>query len=236
MSYTPLTYVGEFRLLTLLPGERGSQIQCLLEHADLESPPPCEALSYTWGNPKGPRSIHPYPSDVNLDRTCTVRLGNASASITYNLEAAFQQVRSESQPRKLWVHALCINQSNNEERSEQVKLMAKLYSQASLVLCSLGESDESTGPAFDTLEELCWAAKACIWQFIADILEVPMQQITLDMALALIDSPIPALNIIQNRHLFATYNGLKGRLPLKLLGGRSLPYRRTFLPIQISRS
>jgi hypothetical protein len=57
-----------------------------------------------------------------------------------NLEAAFQQVRSESQPRKLWVDALCINQSNNEERSEQVKLMAKLYSQASLVLCSLAKA------------------------------------------------------------------------------------------------
>jgi hypothetical protein len=82
-----------------------------------------------------------------------------------------------------------------------------------------GESDESIGPAFDTLEELCWAAKACIWRFIADILEVPMQQITLDMALALIDSPPPALNIIQNRHLFCYLQRLKGSFTSKALRG-----------------
>lgn len=50
---------GEFRILTLLPGPKGSKLEATLEHVSFASHPPYEALSYTWGNPKGPRSLIP---------------------------------------------------------------------------------------------------------------------------------------------------------------------------------
>src|SRR5690242_16895815 len=48
------------------------------------------------------------------------------------------------QPRYLWADVACIDQQNLSERSAQVKLMARTYSQASRVLMWLGHSDENT--------------------------------------------------------------------------------------------
>lgn len=36
---------------------------------------------------------------------------------------------------RLWVDALCINQSDNEERSHQVRQMRQIYSRSKEVLC-----------------------------------------------------------------------------------------------------
>jgi hypothetical protein len=64
----------------------------------------------------------------------------------------------------LWVDAICINQGNNEERAQQVQLMAKIYSRATRVLVWLGEtaanSDEALldivhiGAEYDSLDSL----------------------------------------------------------------------------------
>jgi hypothetical protein len=46
----------------------------------------------------------------------------------------------------LWVDAICINQSHNDERSQQVRLMKDIYRQASSVLIYLGIAAEETCP------------------------------------------------------------------------------------------
>lgn len=47
--------------------------------------------------------------------------------VTYNLEVALQQLRHAERERILWVDALCINQENDLEKSEQVRPMGRIY-------------------------------------------------------------------------------------------------------------
>jgi hypothetical protein len=42
----------------------------------------------------------------------------------------------------LWIDAICINQSDNEEKSQQVRLMGEIYSKAEVVRVWLGPSTE----------------------------------------------------------------------------------------------
>jgi hypothetical protein len=49
---------------------------------------------------------------------------------------------------------MCIDQSNNKERAEQVMLMTLLYQKAASVIAWIGQEDETTGAAFTVVEEL----------------------------------------------------------------------------------
>ena len=48
----------------------------------------------------------------------------------------------------LWLDAICINQNDTDERSEQVKLMGEVYRNSIRTLIWLGDADEVTEPAF----------------------------------------------------------------------------------------
>jgi hypothetical protein len=150
---------GEFRLLTLLPGPKNSGIRCKLRRASFSSHSPYEALSYTWGEPKG---WSRFPVRGDSAATFPIQINGSCLEIKYNLETALQRLRDERRPRKLWCDAICIDQANSTERNEQVKSMPKIYRQASKVLIWLGEDDEYVDLAFDTVEELCWIAKVHI--------------------------------------------------------------------------
>lgn len=93
-------------------------------------------------------------------------------------------------------------------------MMAKIYVQASRVLCPLGESDESAFSAFDAFEEPCWAAKVCIWRDCAEQLGLPLQEITFDI----LQSAIAAAPCLSEEGGFATFSMLKLELisPLAL--------------------
>jgi hypothetical protein len=54
--------------------------------------------------------------------------------VTYNLEAALQQIRSTVETRQLWVDAIRIDQENADEKSEQIKIIARIYRQGKHVL------------------------------------------------------------------------------------------------------
>jgi hypothetical protein len=58
--------------------------------------------------------------------------------VTSNLEAALRHLRYRHQPRFLWVDALCINQSDLQERASQVLLMDFIYRMAFNVHVWLG--------------------------------------------------------------------------------------------------
>jgi hypothetical protein len=68
--------------------------------------------------------------------------------VTTNLAAALKYVRGyweyefpgrDPASFRIWADALCIDQSNTQERGEQVQLMSKIYTMTSLVLGWLGE-------------------------------------------------------------------------------------------------
>ena len=52
----------------------------------------------------------------------------------------------------IWIDAVCINQSDLEERSQQVTMMRQIYSKATTVLIWLGEDDHTTASALDFIQ------------------------------------------------------------------------------------
>lgn len=53
--------------------------------------------------------------------------------------------------RTLWIDALCINQKDNHEKSQQVRMMYQLYKQASRVVIWLGAEDAHIPAAFSLI-------------------------------------------------------------------------------------
>ncbi|KAI1363809.1 HET-domain-containing protein [Xylaria arbuscula] len=82
-----------------------------------------EALSYVWGD---------------LDDQHQIFLGGDKAiNITKNLHSALRSLRLSRGGRKLWIDALCINQSDHEEKKVQLALMKRVYQQADKVIAYL---------------------------------------------------------------------------------------------------
>jgi hypothetical protein len=119
-------------------------ITCRLVTAKFADRPKYEALSYTWGSP---------------DNFGTIIVDGHEMVVGQNLLLALQSLFFEG--RVLWVDAICINQSDLEERNEQVSLMAFIYSRAQTVLVWLGKlsiTTESTADVTeggDFLKEIC---------------------------------------------------------------------------------
>ena len=134
------------RILTLLPGVPSSELRCELQHAEihLASGPgakiqhPFEALSYTWGDPVFPQSI-----------ICN----GSMIKITQNLFDALTRLRFVVKARSLWVDAICINQSDVEEKSRQIPLMKYIYELATQVVIWLGLEDDSTGRGLELIQQ-----------------------------------------------------------------------------------
>ncbi len=129
------------RLLRLLPHEdENAPIRCELFDYSLRSSGRrihlYDALSYVWGDTNNPRSIY---------------IGEYDMPVTKNLYAALSHLRNFSIERVLWVDAICINQKNNEEKGQQIQLMAKIYSQANRVLVWLGEAADNSGQALEKI-------------------------------------------------------------------------------------
>ncbi|OIW26613.1 HET-domain-containing protein [Coniochaeta ligniaria NRRL 30616] len=130
--YRPLdAHRHEIRLLQLLPESGGgfdSLIQCTLLYSYIDSAQPYEALTYFWGDKANLRPI---------------TLNSRPVSITANLELALRHLRLPSDPRILWVDALCINQDDVAERSHQVSLMKDVYQRCTRDLAWLGPLSDS---------------------------------------------------------------------------------------------
>jgi len=69
-----------------------------------------------------------------------------------NLEKALRRIRNESQARVLWVDAICINQTDDEERSQQVRIMGRIYKSTRECIMWLGEVEEEPIEPFHRLE------------------------------------------------------------------------------------
>ncbi|KAL9096087.1 MAG: hypothetical protein Q9165_001609 [Trypethelium subeluteriae] len=150
---------GDVRLLKLYCGPRDAELEgnlvqrCLLQQRKakvkrlgsqivaIPSPESYDALSYTWGDdwPKGQeRHIKILvQSEVYIIR------------IRPNLYHALQQLRHESKSIYLWVDALCINQENPDEKSQQIQRMFTIYNKADQVRIWLGEEKNDSSKAIE---------------------------------------------------------------------------------------
>jgi hypothetical protein len=135
----------EIRLIELLPGHGDQQIACNLVVVALNRAPPYEALSYVWGNPLQTQQITVHGKEFKA---------------TVNLVDALRHLRESDMSRILWVDAICINQSDNTEKTSQVSLMGKIYSAATRGLVWLGDfhneglDTQSVAACFDFIRTL----------------------------------------------------------------------------------
>ncbi|KAF2836616.1 HET-domain-containing protein, partial [Patellaria atrata CBS 101060] len=111
------------------------------------------ALSYTWGPPV-------FDGSLLLD--------GCKFPITKSLEAALKQLRFSYKDNATieingrlwghecycWVDQICINQSNIDERGEQVSLMRRIYKRARSVQVWLGEEADDSSVAVGLLNTI----------------------------------------------------------------------------------
>jgi hypothetical protein len=128
--YSPLVDPDGIRLIELQPRSASGTPHYTIQHTRLSNRPYYEALSYMWGPPAPLK-----PIQINYNTT----------HVRENVWSALNHLRLDSEPRHLWIDALCINQQDTLERNHQVGQMGRIYREAQRVVVWLGESDaEST--------------------------------------------------------------------------------------------
>jgi hypothetical protein len=140
---------SQIKLLTLLAGENGDPLRIKLELHRLEEgmgpgKGDLEAVSYVWG---------PATSFTTVTEVLSLDLEDQILGYE-NLQALLRGLRLEDSNRTLWIDALCIDQNNTVERSEQVQLMVRIYSSAERVICWLGPEADDSSLALETLDVL----------------------------------------------------------------------------------
>ncbi|KAF2475060.1 uncharacterized protein BDR25DRAFT_214257, partial [Lindgomyces ingoldianus] len=83
-----------------------------------------------------------------------IQLQGHPMAVTENLYLALQNLRSTKEYRTLWIDALCINQSQQEEREKRVPLMSSIYKKARSVVIWLGESWKNSELAIEYMRKL----------------------------------------------------------------------------------
>jgi hypothetical protein len=181
IPYRDLPTPTSIRVLRILPGEKDYSdfalfcppVKCSIRVVDLNEDPSYDALSYTWGDPctlyLSPNEIS--PQEAWSARPFDIEVDGKPVSVGANLYAALLAIRShithQDDPRfpnaaqstgYFWIDALCINQKDLSEKSNQVMMMSRIYKQAHLVFAWLGGGDRLSRQALHDLlaiSQLC---------------------------------------------------------------------------------
>jgi hypothetical protein len=100
-----------------------------LEADNVISPPPCTALSYSWGD-DGELSIEPIRDKEQIVISCN----GSHYRIPSNLFAALGRLQPRDEVLTIRIDFLCINQDDVDERNKQVAIMGEIFSQSSEVI------------------------------------------------------------------------------------------------------
>ncbi|KAK7974392.1 hypothetical protein PG989_016240 [Apiospora arundinis] len=159
---------SEIRLLSLYPGEEADQFVVRLTHVQLPQPESStieyEALSYTWGASTSKSYVLTKTEDSSNGTTVQCKI-----YITENLADALRRIRDTTVAKTLWIDALCINQTNDAEKSIQVPLMTAIYKSAARVSIWLGPERDNSALAMRMLEftstrvHMDWANLTYTW-------------------------------------------------------------------------
>ena len=154
--YTDALGSRYIRLLDILPGQGEDIVHLSLCTYPLHSAPKYIALSYTWGDPK---------------EVSTILCQGKALSITRNLEDVIWQLRESQESQDIfagrafaregnnktpyfWIDAICINQSDHDEKNHQVRLMWEIYSRADVVVAWLGKQNETIKHGLDLIKQI----------------------------------------------------------------------------------
>ncbi|KAI4112914.1 MAG: hypothetical protein LQ345_006008 [Seirophora villosa] len=166
--YQRLDHAQDMRIVQLSPGTFEEPIECTLHDCSTEFEYPIDptrqvqgskyltfttptfhvvsiasgepiwytAISYVWGDPSLVKSI-----------TCNGKVFKT----TQNLYTALRYLRRTDVTINLWIDQICINQTDLEEKAQQVILMSKIYKRAWNTIVWLGEETASSSSAHGTL-------------------------------------------------------------------------------------
>lgn len=139
--YQPLANPGSsIRLIEVDPElSTDGTLQIQLFESALSGEYTC--LSYVWGQENDGGG--PFPILVN-GKTFRIRC---------NLNIFLHVARRKYPKRKIWVDAICIDQNNDDEKSDQVSKMGEIYSRAMEVYAWLGEASRETDRVFAVLQQ-----------------------------------------------------------------------------------
>lgn len=164
--YTPLNPEEDvIRLLRLQAGKGDDRLHCSFEVVSLAkgaTRPGYEALSYCWGTGEPSKLIRInddpdnkfYRDRGSFTSVVQSKFLGLGFNIRDNLHEALKHFREPGQDVMLWVDALCIDQDNEKEKTQQVAKMARIYSLADHVLIWLGAGLESCKSAMDFVHEI----------------------------------------------------------------------------------
>lgn len=114
-------------------------IKCTIKHVSLAELPEYVAVSYAWGDAESKEQIY---------------LNGNPHSISTSLFGALTALRDEKEEVLVWADALCIDQQNNIEKSNQIKLMTSIYASSKFVAIWLGPKADSSRSAIAFLKDL----------------------------------------------------------------------------------
>jgi hypothetical protein len=144
-EYQALPHTDSIRILQLQPSKTHDEhLHGVLIDVRLDEHLGYEAISYVWGEPVFHHQLH-------------TPLG--SIDITRSLDSALRGLRSKEGVRNLWTDAVCINQTDKDEKAQQIPLMGGIYKVAKCVLAWLGEGGEDISKAFTECKGLVKKAK-----------------------------------------------------------------------------
>jgi hypothetical protein len=137
--YAPLEItLPTIRLLHLQPGTWEDDIDTEIRECSLlQARDQYVAISYTWGR-------------VDVDQPVLIRCNGRSVFVSINLFSVLRRLRQSDRSVLIWADRLCINQADDAERTQQVGLMAQIYSHSHETVVWLGEpaANEELGTRF----------------------------------------------------------------------------------------
>ena len=115
-------------------------IHVLLTTVLFAEAPTYHAVSYTWGDPSQQES-------VKITNGSSEPRGNTREhviSVHKNCADVLRQLLHFKTTKYYWIDAICIDQSNNHEKSFQVAMMGSIFERAERVLCCLGTHQDDS--------------------------------------------------------------------------------------------
>ncbi|KAK6433325.1 Ubiquitin-like protein [Oleoguttula sp. CCFEE 5521] len=128
--YRPLdSSERQIRLLELLSGEHSAALRANLSVISLDArhKSAYETISYVWGPPV---------------KSAAIDIAGVRLPIPEATAAVLRRVRQSDRGRLLWIDAVCINQDDINERSDQVGLMRYIYSGSTQNLIHLTDDED----------------------------------------------------------------------------------------------
>ena len=138
----------DIRLLSISSQLIDNQVLCSLKVVSLNDENlQYHALSYAWGEVND-------TAGVLIDTHAGDQGSLVQLSVPKSLENALRQLRSHEDVQYLWADSLCINQTNDNERSSQVYIMDCIYESAVKTIIWLGAGEEDEDRAMRLIHEI----------------------------------------------------------------------------------